>query len=1461
MLKRRIGIFLVVAFAISMIASFAQAGTSPGVTKEDLKYIMPLSEVRGGMKGYGLTVFKGTKIEKFDVEVIGILRKANNGRDQIFVRLIGGPVTERQANIIQGMSGSPVYVNGRIIGSVAYGPGGFSKEPLGMLTPIEDMLDALDPKLPARPSGLSTPASTPLSTPLNVGGEIINRIEFRDSMSAGSTPAKGTLVMTPLMTPLMVSGMSSRGIASLTNTFAPYGMVPMAGPGAKADPIQVELKPGSSVGVALVTGDIDMTGVGTVTYRRGNKLVAFGHPMLEIGPTDAPMTTAWVHDVYPNYQVSFKIASPMKTVGRIFEDRPWSIGGEVGVMPKMIPVTVDVDDKALGRKRTLNVSIVNHPALAPRLILTVASEALTQVHGIPGDAMATVDLTIDADQVGKIERKNVFFNPSEIEVEALDDLQGLLSILVGNRFHPVDVKSVHMTVKIESGRKTAAIDRIFIPKSKYQPGETIDVGVDLRPYKGEKFTKTVKVKLPEEIPDGKLSLRISGGIAAAGDNQVMSVSAIDGDSAKAAPAPGGGAENIRQIIDKYLEREQNTQLVAKLVLPSSILDVGGEKLTNLPDSIASVMKSPKMTGLKLERDEIKVVEPMDYIVTGAQSISIKVERPRTSEKATSDQSAPPAKENGPSQPTSSTSAEATDPMMDDAEAFYASRAIEFPEWSDIPMAEVSVSAVTEPEKDSAPDAVKPANGAKPEVKPDQKTSEAKPEQKSAASGAEKPVGRQPSVWKQSSMKEFSTGKFESAAATDADDIRLVPAMDKLAHLAENYVWQVIPDGNGGAFAGTGNNGLIYRINGIGASSVFFKTGELQVHSLARDSKGNIYAGTSPSGKIFQISPDGKGKVVFDAEQKYIVALAVDGNDNVYAATGDAGIIYKIPASGQAKEFAKLSKNSVLSLAVGKSGNLYAGTGKGGVIVEITPDGTVSPIYNASEDSITSLAMDGLGNLYAGNGSSKGTIYRISSSGTVKPVFDKAPHALSLVVDRENNVYAASDEQIFKIMPDETVAAIDTRNSGAQFVSLAITSDGTLLAGTANMGSVYRSTSSINGTYTSPVHDAGLMSKWGRISWIAKNPGSSSVMLQTRSGNIAEPDGTWSAWSGAYINAPGQAIESPAGRYIQYKAILSGSDVTSPVIDQVSITYLTENRAPVVAISEPSAGTIVGKTQTIKWTALDPDKDSLSYDLYYSADEGKTWHTLTSAVKQQAKETSPAPAKPEAQQPKPKSSEILSIDLGALLKSSKSADEVMAKIKAELDKHPDITPEAKAKILAKAPAAIAKVVKANAGQTSQSTAKPATSSPSETGSTKQTSYSWDTTKVADGIYTIKIVASDRASNAVGFLTNEKVVGPVIVSNKPPKVDVYKSQIKVNGDRSVNFNGSAYHESAAIAGVQYKVDSGDWMATAATDGMFDSISEQFEVVTQPLDMGKHTIEVKAIDAAGNSSSTKVVLDISQ
>lgn len=1437
-------ITLLLAAIILVLLAYAGANAAPGVVKEDLKEIIPLSQVRPGMKGYGLTVFRGTRIERFDVEIIGILRKVNNGKDWIMVRMAGGPITQRGANIIQGMSGSPVYVNGKIIGAVAYGPGSFSKEPLGMLTPIEDMLDALDPNLPARPSGLSSGAASSLSSPIKVGDQTIRRIEIGDRTSSSAAP-DGTLVMTPLMTPVMVSGMSARGIAKLTDLLDPYGMIPMAGPGAKADSVPVEFKPGAAVGVSLATGDIDLTGIGTLTYRRGNKIVAFGHPMFNIGPVDAPMTTAFVHDVFPSYQISSKIASPIKTIGRISQDRPWSIGGEVGKMPQMIPVTVDIDNAAIGRKRTAHVGIINHPILTPRLLLIVSAEALTETHGIPGDAMAKVKLEIEADQVGKIVRENQFFDQASIEIGALGDMQAILNILANNRFHPVDVKSVRLSVKIESGRRTAAVERIYVDKGSYEPGETIKVGVELRPYKSELIVKTMSVVVPQDAPDGRMPLLVVGGGMAGGPPMMGPDGGAKGPQMIVSAA--GTAENVRQIIDEYLEQEKNNDLVARLVLPSAAVSVAGEKLSGLPGPIANVMKSPRTSVVKLEREEVKVVEPTDYVLMGGQTLAVKIERRRLSEKKQRSQ---------PSQ-SPATQIESSPPPIIEMEESPSDEGMDFSMALPVALAAPPSTAL---EKTQSMPATAETASATTEAK-DSASNEKSETKSDAASGktAEKSVVRQPETWVQKSFQDFAKGTFKGTAATTEDDVRLARSISKLADISENYVWSVLPDGSGGVYAATGDHGIIFRIGSDGTSSEFFKTGEFEVHSIVKDSLGNIYASTAPNGRVYKMTPDGKGEMILDASEKYALALAVDSKDNVYVAYGDGGKIYRLAPSGTDEVFVTVPEASVLSLAIDGADNLYAGTGLNGIIYKITPDKTMSAVYNAAEDAISSVAVDAAGNVYAGAGDGKGNIYKIPASGVPDVVYDKAPRVLSLAVDKANNVYAVSDEQIIKIMPDKTVMSLDINRAGAQFVSVAVADDGSIYAGAANMGVVYRSAMAAEGVYESPVHDAGLPSKWGKISWLGDTREGAEITLETRTGNVAEPDATWSSWTPVSAGKSAQAVLSPAGRFIQYRANLAGSKDGEPVLKQISVAYLTENRAPKVVVTDPQPGAVIARKETIKWKATDPDKDALIYDLYYSADSGKTWNTIGSGFRQSKNGNGTEDLKKESGEEPAEEQEEKDANVDASSAAPPDADELMSQLKSELDQHPEIPQEIKDKMIAEAPAAIDKAVDAAADQSGKSDVIEDSSESGEGGATKQTSYSWDTTKVADGSYMIKVVASDRISNAVGFLSDEKVIGPVTVANEPPRVSVFRKEIKVNQDRTVIFDGYAYNMRIPLVGVQYKVGTGEWMAAAAKDGIFDSGSEPFTVSTQPLSKGKHTIEVKVVDAAGNAVTDKVVANV--
>ncbi|MCL5103794.1 MAG: hypothetical protein M1133_06725 [Armatimonadetes bacterium] len=1411
---------LIVALSLLGAMYLHAAPALPGVSPEDAKQILPVSQVKRGMRGYGLTVFHGTKIEKFDFEVLGVLKKMNTGKDLILVRVGGGPITARQTGIIAGMSGSPCYVNDKLIGAIAWGRT-FTKEPVGMITPIADMLEAWDENLPKNASGYSSPQ--PLSEPVTIGGKTVRKVAIDENGSSPKAVDDGVLYMRPLMTPMAVGGVSERGMERLADILRPFHIQPVAGmsggekPGVKAD-----LAPGAAVGMSLASGDIDMTGIGTVTYRRGNKLVAFGHPMLGIGAVDAPMTTAYIDDLISGYQESSKLGSPIKTVGRIFQDRPWSIAGTVGNMPKTIPVTVEINDQASKRNRTYHVNIINHPLLASRLATMIVGEAISQTHPTPGDATAEVSYEVNADQVGKIKRSNVFFDQTSIDAASMADVGSLLQILSSNRFYPLDIKSVNVKVKIVDKRNTAQIDRIFIKKSEYEPGETVDVGVVLRPYKKERITKTFSIKIPATTPDGKVILQVRGGgtpnaIPMVGPGGPQMVDEEDGPMGPIGGDSGiASADNIKQLVDKYLERERNNQVVVQLLMRSTAINVAGEKLSGLPNSIADVMKSSRNSGLKMERDEVKQLFTDDAIIVGVARLPIDIKHKSLKEVAASA---------GPGGPPTDAGADSPHPGGSDD---YSPASYEPDEPMMAPMASgTSVDVTEEPAQDDQPPAPAPA---KEEPAKDKDKNAKTPAPVAAAPAAQPPapksdvksIVRQVTNWSQRTQADFAKGTFSGVSASSENRLELAPTLKKVAETPEQFVWCVAP-AKDGVYAGTGNSGKIFHVTDGGQISPFFETGELEVQSLARDSKGNVYAGTSPHGKIFKITPDGKGQMIFKADEKYVVALAVDGQNDVYAGVGDAGKVYRISPDGTGKLFTTVNEQQVLSLSWDVHGSLIVGTGINGVVYRVSKDGTAAPIFDAAENAISSVVSDGDGNVYAGT-SPKGIVYKITPDGRSKPVFTKASRVLSMTSDQRNNIYAVSDGTLVRIAPDETVIQLDSSRDKVQYLSLVFNElTGALYAGTGNIGSVYTSKCcDIIGTYESPIHDAKMISKWGRVRWTAQTPEGTMVQLQTRTGNVDTPDSTWSDWSRPYTIATGEQVLQKDSRYIQYRITLKTDKAyESPEVSSVTMSYLTPNQQPDVKLSAPAGGAVWSGKQTIKWIGSDPDKDTLTYDVFYS-ENGKEWHTLIGGMG-----SGDAPKADEKKM---------------------TGKEIAAKVKAELDKSPDVPADMKKQALKDVDAA------------AKPTPAPETNGGS-TPSSSMTSYSWDTTKVEDGNYLVKVVASDKTSNATGALTDEVISEPLIVCNTPPKVELLsKKSVEIKGVGAATIKGTATSKLIEISGVQYRVDGGAWVAAAADDGIFDSPEEAFTFTTTSLTVGTHKVEVQAVDTAGNAASQTVEVKVS-
>ncbi|MDO8585651.1 MAG: SpoIVB peptidase S55 domain-containing protein [Armatimonadota bacterium] len=1478
MLSHRVrGRHLLAGLALCVFLTAAMpAAAEYKLTPADLKELMPVKEVRPGMRGYGLSVFRGTKIDKFAVKVVGVLPNINSGKSLILIRMGGGPITARQANIIGGMSGSPVYVNGRMIGAVAYGAI-FPREPLALVTPIEDMLEVWDNNLPAKPSAYAL-GSGDLGKPVVVNGQSISRVILQERNAAPISGGVGSLIATPLLNPLRVSGMSARGIERLRGMLSPYGLDVSPGPGpvsGKTKP-KVTLQPGSSVGMSLASGDIDMTFIGTLTYRKGNRIVAFGHPALAIGPLDAPMTTAYVHDIMPSLLSSEKMASPIETVGRVSQDRQFSIGGQVGDLPKMIPVTVSVNDLSAKRSKVFNIKVINHPLLSPLLIGLVADESIVRIHGTPGEAVANVKFEVEADEVGKVSRQNVVFNPVSIDASAIDDLTELLFALRMNRFYPVEVRSVKMWVTITDKRNTANIERVFVKEAKYKPGDMIDVGVVLRPYKAERITKYLKIAIPPSTPSGRATLFVRGGAGHGGLMMSAAPRPSDGEGeGPEGPSSGGSgipdmalADNVKQLVQKFLEKDKNNEIVAKLALTGSSVNVAGEKLSFLPSHLADVMKSSRSTSTRTEREEIKVVEPTEYVVGGSQMLQITIQKKDLSEK----KSAPKREEpSGPSpeEPSAGPSSvgSSSSVTVEEGDFFGGEVTIE-------PEANAPIPGVMFRPSPETIRKVREMMAARAAAqKPAAQTTE--PHDSSASSKPdEKPVGRAATVWTQTTQLDFNSGFLTGVSSTSENDLRLSPVLEQMATGAGAYVWSMVSDGSGGVYAGSGNDGTIYRMSADGKLSTVFKSPELVILSLARDGAGNVYAGTSPHGIIYRITPDGKASKLFDADEKHIVALVADRAANVYAATGDKSRVYKIEPSGESKLFFSSTDQNAQALAIDGSDNLYVGTAPNGLVYKVTPAGEWSALYDSTESSITALAVDASGNVYAA-ANPKHTVVKIPASGLPKTLLEKASSTvMHMAVDSAGDVLAQAQDKVYRIHPNETVVELDAKDD-PQLISMALDSEGRLFAGTANPGSIYATGSKApaGGVYESVAHDAKSISQWGTVSWSARVPDGAKVVIKTRSGNSADPDSSWSAWSPEYTIATGSRIVSQPSRYVQYRAELSSDKAeTTPELKDVSIVFMSANQPPAVKISAPAGGEKWHRKQTVRWSGSDPDKDTLTYDIYYSSDLGATWKPLKTGAKgSEAEAKEPSEKSDQGKKPKEETPSVTedkassdSDDSGGSEDAEPSPDEIKEMISA-IGADPALPVGLRDRVLAEAPAANGNSngkpaeAKSEAPSSSGTEKAEAKTDGGKSESIKETSYSWDTTRVVDGPYMVKVVASDKTSNGEGGLSAEKISEPFLVVNRAPKLMLFKKTMAVQADKSVKLEGVAWQKLISVSNAQYRADTGNWTAVTASDGVFDSRTEPFALTTQRFTKGEHNIEVKVFDSAGNSALQKVPVKV--
>jgi hypothetical protein len=587
---------------------------------------MSVDEVRQGMKGYGRTVFQGTAIEQFDVEVLGVLKNYAPKQDMILVRLAGGPL--EHTGVIAGMSGSPVYIDGKLLGAVAFAfP--FSKDPIAGVQPIAQMLNLLD--VPAGPVEPLKAASGPLQAEsptafvqgmLQKASQLGSFEQFwapQALMPRGSLMPTGMPSLTRIQTPLTVSGATPAALQQFMPFFNALGFTPVQGGGGGSAPSGViatntKIEPGSSINVEMIRGDVNFSANGTVTHVDGNKIYAFGHPNMGSGTTDLPMSAGYVISLLPNIENSFKLAVPMNVVGAFHQDRSTGIAGNVGDKARMIPLELTLKS-SLNTVNHYKFEMANDRFLTPLLTNFAIFNAITASERGIGEMTLAVSGKIHLKNYDAVNITNVFTGDANAPVMAAIATGAPIQYLMTTGYNGVDIEKIDLEI-VSTERKTSAqLEGISVDKIDVRPGETITLTAYLRGTSGNAFVEKFPVEIPAGLPPGAVSLFV-------GDGNTVT-------TAELKQTPPGTSKDLTQIIKELNRLRKNDRLYIKILSDEPGAVIGGQELPSLPPSMVAVINSNRASSRSVSSMQSSTVREYElpqskFVIQGQRSLNLRV---------------------------------------------------------------------------------------------------------------------------------------------------------------------------------------------------------------------------------------------------------------------------------------------------------------------------------------------------------------------------------------------------------------------------------------------------------------------------------------------------------------------------------------------------------------------------------------------------------------------------------------------------------------------------------------------------------------------------------------------------------------------------------------------------------------------------------------------------------------------
>lgn len=1154
-----------------------------GAIRFDPEKMMRAADVQRGMEGEALTVFHGVTPTRFRVRILGVIPKGVMGEPYIIFRALDGPLVERDAPVMGGMSGSPIFINGKLVGAIAF-TYLYEKEPCGGATPIEAMLLGVTGQRPAvsyRPQ------------PVTIAGRVYTRAAEigRDPWDDQTLPLQATSA------PVCFTAGTPRSDRWQRSLLGLLGLD--ARPGAGSHPsVPVEMVPGAGFGVALAQGDLLSYTFGTVTWRDGDDVLGFGHPFMSIGKLAMPLTTVFIHDFVSNYRRTDKDGVIMDTVGALTYDSPWGVAGSVGASAGTVPAVYRIVDETADRSRVFQLQLCRHRAVTAPVALGSLFEAVGCVyHAAEKPGIARVRYRVRGSKGAVIERTEIYSHGGDPSPAIGAELGEVMRLLVDNRFEPQEITDVEVETHLLAEQRVARIERVYTEEEAAVAGRQLTVHVLLKPVGAPAEERVVRFELPADLPKGSVSVGVAGGMLADALRQQL----------------GGFTPEFHSLdrVIRYLQSlETNDQLLVMLALPTRGAAVEDTPLPDLPDTMRKRLAQAHRTGLRTIREYEMKTLTTPWVIEGSYVTALATVT-RQGERGKPE--APEPKRQAAAlmpklRPTVTPVTMGTVPVLrwgeDTVEAEQSPQRV-LAAGLGAPVVLGSAAQASDDEGDDEPDQEKPqqqSQESKTEAKP--AGGEAKPEEAKPKPEAGQ-VQAAPGQWVLGKYEELAKGTPEGLAVHARG--WLVPGvrLQETATVGEPPVWDVAADRDA-VYVAAGLDATVYRAVGGEVSSFFRAPEGLFVSSLAVLGDGTLACAVVPQAKVYFVGRNGavKGTVAF--EEQYVWDLLPHGIE-LLVATGSPARLYKLAASGEKSLLAVVPENHVIALAAAGD-SVYAATAEEGVLYRISSDGRVQQLFRLPATDATGLAALPDGTVVVS--AAKAAIFALRPNGVAEQWYKNDEQEIWALAPDGQAVLAAlgTPAMLLRARGAEDYELLAVDRGQDYFAAVGRRGDGAIvLAGCAPPVLLAQEAQPAELTYTSSAFDASLPARWLR-GFVDTDAAPEAVTLQLRTGATETYEtGLWSSWATAAARATCFAFEDLAGRYAQVR--LSVPPTNAAPIRGLVVEYLLQNQRPTLKLTAPAPGGAVSGETEVKWEVSDPDKDTTEVSLWLQARGATEWTSI------------------------------------------------------------------------------------------------------------------------------------------------------------------------------------------------------------------------------------------------------------